>query len=81
MFPKDILLYTFSTDCGILANYPDFQHRDIKDVVYDFSCPQYQELDDMDDGISELFSREFIQVNRFYGLDNSVSANIKKLLK
>ena len=30
--------------CGILANYPDFQHGDIKDVTYDFSCPQYQEL-------------------------------------
>lgn len=30
--------------CGVLANYPDFQHGDIKDAVYDFSCPQYQEL-------------------------------------
>ena len=30
--------------CGILANYPDFQHEDIKDVVHDFSFPQYQEL-------------------------------------
>lgn len=30
--------------CGVLANYPDFKHGYIKDIVYDFSCPQYQEL-------------------------------------
>ena len=30
--------------CGILVNYSDFQSGDIKDIVYDFSCPQYQEL-------------------------------------
>ena len=30
--------------CGILVNYSDFQSGDIKDIVYDFSCPKYQEL-------------------------------------
>lgn len=28
--------------CGILANYPDFQHGDIKDIVYDSSYPHFR---------------------------------------
>lgn len=35
-------------------------------------------LDDNDEGISQYFDEEFIQVNRFYGLTNEVCDKIKK---
>ena len=37
-------------------------------------------LDDNDEGISQYFDEEFIQVNRFYGLTNEVCDKIKKVL-
>ena len=38
-------------------------------------------LDDNDDGISNLFEEEFILVNRFFGLNNSVYQKALEILK
>lgn len=38
-------------------------------------------LDDNDEGISDLFFEDFIQVNRFYGLDNEVYEKALRVLK
>lgn len=47
-------------------------HNDIDRIVI---------LDDIDDGISILFKEEYIQVNKFYGLNEEVYAKATKILK
>ena len=41
---KDVVEALNNIYCGILANYPSFKKGEMKELVYDFSCPEYKEL-------------------------------------
>ena len=41
---KDVVEAFNNIYCGILVNYPSFKKGEMKELVYDFSCPEYKEL-------------------------------------
>ena len=55
-----------------ILDYLSTSREDIERIVI---------LDDNDEGISDLFFEGFIQVNRFYGLNNEVYEKALKVLK
>lgn len=55
------------------------QIRDYLDIATDID--KFVILDDMDDGISELFPKEYVQVNRFYGLNDDACKRMKEIMK
>lgn len=55
------------------------QIRDYLSIATDIK--KFAILDDNDEGISELYPKEFIQVDRFHGLDEKVCQKIKEVLE
>lgn len=55
----------------------DNRGKQIKDYINNNKVDRFIILDDMDEGISSLFPNEYIQVNRFYGLDEEVAGIIR----
>lgn len=55
-----------------ILDYLSTSNEDVERIVI---------LDDNDEGISDLFFEDFIQVNRFYGLNNEVYEKALKVLK
>ena len=58
--------------CKKIMDYLSSSKEDIDRIVI---------LDDNDDGISNFFEEEFILVNRFFGLNNSVYQKALEILK
>ena len=67
-----------------LPNDDDFDNRGKQILDYLSSSNEEIEamviLDDNDDGIKELFSDNFILLNRFYGLTNEICLKVKEIL-
>ena len=67
-------------------NFDDFEDNRGKQIT-DYLANSKEDidriviLDDMDDGISNLFFEDFIHVNRFYGLNEDVAEKVKIALK
>ena len=60
----------------------DNRGKEIMDYLIEFNSKieKFVILDDMDDGISNLFNEKFILVNRFYGLNEEVYSKTIELL-
>ena len=66
---------------SIEEDIEDNRGKQIRDYLLDNKVDKFVILDDMDDGISNLFPNEFVKVNRFYGLNEDVANKIKEKLK
>ena len=81
----------FDTFCPVIGetrfpNQDDFDDNRGKQIL-DYLSTSKEDieriviLDDNNEGISDLFFEDFIQVNRFYGLNNEVYEKALRVLK
>lgn len=66
---------------SIEEDVEDNRGKQIRDYLLDNKVDRFVILDDMDDGISNLFPNEFIRINRFYRLNEDVAKKIKEKLR